>query len=108
MIATKSIEEHIIILKSVFHKLAINQLSLRVDKCYFLRKKIKYLRYIVKENEISPYPDNLIAIENFPIPENVRDVQCFIELGQYFRKFVKDFSLIAKPLYDLIRKDEKF
>lgn len=50
----------------------------------------------------------LQAIKDFPIPDKQHAVQSFLGLCSYFRRFVKDFSLIAKPLYDLTKKDKKF
>jgi len=48
------------------------------------------------------------AIQNFPIPDKTQHVQSFLGLCSYFRRFIKDFSTLAKPLYDLLRKDKKF
>lgn len=47
-------------------------------------------------------------MENFAIPTKVQEVQSFLGLCSYFRRFIQDFSIVAKPLYDLLRKDEKF
>jgi len=55
-----------------------------------------------------PDPAKLSAVKNFPTPKKVRDVQSFIGLAGYYRKFIKDFSKIAKPLTILTRKNTKF
>ncbi|KMQ85140.1 enzymatic polyprotein endonuclease reverse [Lasius niger] len=54
-----------------------------------------------------PDPSKLTAIKNFPIPKQV-DIQAFIGLAEYYRKFIEDFSRIAKPLTKLTKKSEKF
>ena len=55
-----------------------------------------------------PDPSKLTAIKNFPIPKKVKDIQAFIGLAGYYRKFIGDFSRIAKPLTKLTKKSEKF
>jgi len=50
----------------------------------------------------------LYAVEKFPVPRKVKDIQSFLELTGYYRKFIEDFSKIAKLLTKLIKKDEKF
>jgi len=55
-----------------------------------------------------PDPAKLSAVKNFPTPKKVKDVQSFIRLAGYYRKFIKDFSKIAKSLMILTKKDTKF
>lgn len=70
--------------------------------------KIEYLQYTISENGISPTKEGIDAVFNFPLPKNVREVRGFIGLCSYFRKFIEKFSLISKPLYDLLRKNVSF
>lgn len=69
---------------------------------------VDYLGYTVTGNGIKAYEPGLEVIRSFPIPTKVHEVQSFIRLCSYFRRFIQDFSLIAKPLYDLTKKDKKF
>jgi len=50
----------------------------------------------------------LSAVKDFPTPKKVKDIQSFIGLAGYYRKFIKNFSKIAKPLTTLTKKDSKF
>lgn len=108
LIATEDSETHMKTLAEVFRRLVVNKLELRLDKCEFLQSQIKYLGYIVTGESIRPDDKGIQAVKEFPIPKKVRDVQSFLGLCSYFRRFVKDFSIKAKPLYDLVRKDKKF
>ncbi|XP_076278424.1 uncharacterized protein LOC143208164 [Lasioglossum baleicum] len=108
LIATETIEQHLQILEKVFKLLVANRLELRLDKCQFMQTKLIYLGYTVTNVGIHPTDNGLEAVKNFPIPRNVRDVQSFLGMCSYFRKFVKNFSIIAKPLYDLTRKNVDF
>jgi len=83
-------------------------LELKVEKCNFLCTEIRYLRYIVSEKGVRPTDEGIEAVKNFPAPRNKFEVQRFIGLCAYFRKFIEGFSIIAKPLYQLMRKDNEF
>jgi len=108
LIATKDSKSHMEILTEVFRRLVDNKLELRLDKCEFLQREIKYLGYISSGEGIKPDSKGMQAVKDFPVPTKTHDVQSFLRLCSYFRRFVKDFSTKAKPLYDLVRKDRKF
>lgn len=108
LVATRDIREHLEILQKVFGLAARNRLSFRLDKCSFLYRQITYLGYVVSQEGIRPSQENTDAVLNYPIPRNARDMHRFVGLASYFRKFIKDFSRIAKPLYNLIRKNVEF
>jgi len=108
LIATKSIEEHLIILKEVFQKLVCNKLELKIDKCKIAQSEIQYLGYSISKDGIKPDKKNIESIINFPVPTNAKSVHSFLGLCSYFRKFVEGFSVLAQPLYKLIRKNVKF
>jgi len=81
---------------------------LQPDKYEFLRKETIYLGHIISENRISPDLSKLTAIKKFPTLKKVKDIQSFISLAGYYRKFIEDFSKIGKPLTKLTNKSEKF
>lgn len=108
LIATETIEHHFYVLEKVFKLLVENLLELRLDKCRFFQTKLDYLGYTITSEGIRPTNQGLEAIKRFPIPRNTRDVQSFLGMCSYFRKFVENFSVIAKPLYDIIKKDTNF
>lgn len=70
--------------------------------------KIEFLGYVITHNKATLSPRHTEAIHNFKQPANVHEVQRFLGLTSYFRKFIKNFSLKARPLYNLLRKDIKF
>lgn len=108
MVATSTIEHHLRVLRKVFRLLVNNLLDLRIDKAKFIYTEIEYLGYVISEKDISPTKEGIDAVCNFPVPRTVRQVREFIGLCSYFRKFIEKFSLIAKPLYDLLRKNVSF
>jgi len=102
-----NLKEHNKRLIQVLDRLRGHNLKLQPDKCEFLRKEVIYLRHIITEDGIRPDP-KLCAVEKFPVPRKIKDVQSFLGLAGYYRKFIEDFSKIAKPLTKLIKKGEKF
>lgn len=77
-------------------------------KCHFLLTEVDYLGYKVSGKGIQPNNRGVEAVTDFPVPRNVKQVQSFLGLVSYFRKFIESFSITAKPLYDLLRKSVEF
>lgn len=71
-------------------------------------EEIEFLGYVVSPDGIRPNESGILAVKRLPTPRSVRDVQGFISLCSYFRKFIRNFSLIASPLYALTKKSVEF
>lgn len=85
-----------------------HNLKLQPTKCHFLRKEIKYLGHIITKDGTKPDPDIIYAIENFPRPNNVKEIMPFLGLVGYYRQFIKHFADISEPLNALRKKNNKF
>ncbi|GFT09759.1 retrovirus-related Pol polyprotein from transposon 17.6 [Trichonephila clavipes] len=83
-------------------------LEKKFKKCQFLRRKVEFLGHVVENGTIRPSIAKTIAVKKFPVPTTVKQVQSFLGLTGYFRKFIPAYSQIAKPLSDLTRKDNPF
>lgn len=108
LIYSQTPEEHKSHLKVVFQILRENRLFGKLSKCEFFKDEVEYLGFRIGKNGVSTDPGKIQAIVNWPIPTSVRDVRSFLGLAGFYRKFVKDFSKIATPLYNLTKKDQKF
>src|SRR5882757_8148500 len=108
VVYSKTVEEHLLHLKEVFNRLDDNNLRLHPDKSKFLCEEIKFLGFVVTRTGIMPDPQRAKAINEFPTPVKVKDIRSFIGMANYYRKYIKDFALLAKPLTQLIRKDIKW
>lgn len=106
MIATGTIEENLEILKEVLQFLAHYGLELKLSK--FLKREIEYLGYNISEAGVTLNKSKIEAIQNFPRSMTVRQVQGFLGLTSYFRKFIANYAQIVKPLHDLTKKDVPF
>lgn len=83
-------------------------LVIRFDKCQFVKKRVTFLGHVLEKGTIKPSDEKTKAIRLFPTPTSVKHVQSFLGLAGFFRKFVPGFSIIAKPLTDLTRKNAVF
>ncbi|UYV62930.1 hypothetical protein LAZ67_2002542, partial [Cordylochernes scorpioides] len=108
IIYSKTLEEHFDLLSEVLEKLYSQNLKLKLQNCSFIREEIEYLGYIIKYNQVTPSPRKIEAVKSFPIPKTVKTIQQFHGLCSYYRRFIKDFSSIAQPLADLLKKDKIF
>ena len=108
VIYSRSLVEHASKFKRLAERLRQANLTLQTDKCEFLRTEVRYLGHIISANAVQPNPQKIEAVKKFPIPKTQKNVKEFLGLAGYYRKFIKDFAKIAKPLSDLTSKNSKF
>ena len=108
LIFSNNPEDHINHLEYVFDIMEKNYLHLRIDKCLFARKELEYLGHIVGQNGIHPSDRKITAVKEWPVPKSVKEIQSFCGFTNYYRRYIKDYSKIAVPLYELTRKNVKF
>ncbi|GFY07191.1 retrovirus-related Pol polyprotein from transposon 17.6 [Trichonephila clavipes] len=108
VIPAKNEQEGLEKLKIIFEVLKKYGLEIKFKKCQFLKKKIDFLGHIVESGTIKPSPTKTLAVRKFPEPTTIKQVQSFLGLTGYFRKYIKDYSKIAKPLSVLTRKGNLF
>src|SRR3954447_6462071 len=108
IIYSTTFEQHIDHIRQVFEALRSATLKIKLRKCYFCFPSISFLGHIVGRNGIAPDPTKVEKIKNFPEPTNIKDLRGALGLFSYYRKFVRDFSKIAKPMLNLLKKDAPF
>lgn len=108
LVATETKEEHEKVLREVLTILRDNKLYLNADKCQFFADKVEYLGLILGSGKLEMDPVKLAGVRDWPTPRSVRDVQAFLGFANFYRRFIRDFSKIARPLYDLTKKGVDF
>ncbi|MCW4334348.1 MAG: RNase H-like domain-containing protein, partial [Candidatus Thiodiazotropha endolucinida] len=104
IVFSKTFDEHMAHLETVFERLEQSGLKLKAKKCYFFSKEVTFLGHTVSENGIKPDFSKIEAVKCIHRPTNVTELRKFLGFTSYFRKFVKDYATIAKPLYNLTKK----
>ena len=105
IIFSKTIEEHIERMRTVFQRIRIHNLKLKPTKCDLAEKEVKFLGHMVNEDGVQPDPENVRAIKDIPTPFNsASDIRRFIGMAAYYRRFIKDFTQLTHPLRQLITK----
>ena len=99
---------HLKHIRLVFERLQYAGLKLKPQKCSFGMKSIKYLGHRIGEYGISPFLEKVEAVKNYRPPTNVTQVRMFLGLANYYRKFIKDFSKLARPIINLTKKGQVF
>lgn len=102
----KSFEEHNRNLEEVLGRLRKAGLSLKPAKCQFGVKRVEFLGHVVSDQGIHPDEKKVDRLKRFPRPENETQLLSFLGLGGYYRRFIKDFALIASPLHTLAAAKE--
>ena len=96
IIIGRSFDEH---LQQVLDCLKLAGLKKQPTKCHFLQHEVNFLGHIVSSNGVLPDPSKTSKIKDWPIPQSLKEVQQFLGLVNYYRRFIKNFATIAKLLH---------
>jgi len=83
-------------------------LQFRLDKCFLGYYEIEYLGYLINEHGVRPCLKHVDDMLDYPVPKSSKQVRQFLGLASYFRRLISNFSKIAKPLYELVKKNVDF
>src|SRR5450759_673810 len=108
LIYSKTIEEHKQLLKEVFRRLRKHHLYAKPSKCELAQDEIKFLGHTFSKDGIQPSEDKLMAIRDWERPCTAKHVRSFLGFVGFYRKYIKEFSKIAKPLHGLTLKYQVF
>lgn len=108
IIVGRDFEDHLRNLEKVFAKIEGAKLKLNPKKCRLFRSKVNYLGHIISSDGIQTDPEKLEAVQKWPTPKDKTEVRAFLGLCSYYRRFVKGFAEIAKPLHRLTEDKRQF
>jgi len=103
----KDFEQHILRVDQVLDRMKQAGLKLRPE-CNMLQSEVVFLGHIVSQDGVLPDTSNVEKIASWPTPVNGKQVKQFVATGSYYRRFIKDFAKVARPLIDLTKKDVVF
>ena len=102
VVFSSTFEEHIDRLEAVFKRLKRNNLKLKASKCEFFKREVTYLGLVVSQEGIQTDPSKIDAVKTWPVPKTVKEVRMFLGFTGYYRRFVKGYASIVRPLNDLL------
>ncbi|KAL0870576.1 hypothetical protein ABMA27_005541 [Loxostege sticticalis] len=105
LVPSKTFEQGLERLRTIFEKLRNSGLTLKPQKCYFFKVEVEYLGFEVSGAGIKPGTRKVEAVSNFPTPKDVHNVRQIVGLASFFRRFIKGFAQIARPLTKLLKKN---
>ncbi|QRW25843.1 Retrotransposable element Tf2 protein [Rhizoctonia solani] len=101
----KDHEAHV---REVLKRLQDNDLFCNIEKCHFHVKKIDYLGFIISEFGIEVDQSKVTDALNWSTPKNVKNIQEFLGFVNFYRRFIPNFGNMARPLYNLLKKDSSW
>ncbi len=105
---SKTFSEHCKNLETIFDLLRKGGLKIKLEKCNFLKKILKYIGFLISKDGFSADPKGIEPIQKYPAPKNVDQLRTYLGMTSYFRKFIQGYSHIAHPLSMLIRKSQEW
>ncbi|KAL0557211.1 hypothetical protein IC582_005729 [Cucumis melo] len=108
LVYSKGLNDHILHVKTILLKLREEKLYANFKKCSFCQEQIHFLGFIVGKDGVKVDEEKVKAIQEWPTPTNASEVRSFHGLASFYRRFIKDFSSIASPLTELVKKHVKF
>ena len=108
LIMSSDTDSHCKTLRTVLTTLKNAGIKINFDKCNFFASSVKYLGYVFSNDNVSPDTEKVRAIIDAPEPTNLKQVQAFAGMINYYSRFIPNFSCIMSPLYSLMKKDVQF
>jgi len=105
LIYSKSLDEHISLLQKVFALLEKHQFLIKKSKCSFAKNTVEYLGHVISEEGVATDSSKVQAVSLWPTTKIVKQLRGFLGLIGYYRKFIRHYGLIIKPLTDLLKKN---
>lgn len=98
LIFSNTPEEHMQHILIIFQALHEANMKISNEKSHFYKSEIEFLGHIIKFNKITVDPEKVATIRDYAIPQTLKQLRSFLGLSGYYRKFIKDYALITKPL----------
>jgi transposase InsO family protein len=108
LVFTETVEENEMVVREVLRRLQGNDLFVKPEKCEFFRASVDFLGVNVAHNEVRMQDGKVAGVRDWPPPTKVKELQAFLGFANYYRRFIPKYSEVARPLFDLLKKDVKF
>ena len=104
LVYSRSREDHWQHLSEVFSLMTQHSLYVKESKCSFVTTRVEYLGHFISGKGVETDPKKIVVINSWPVPASIKELRSFLGLAGYYRKFIKGYATISKPLTDLLKK----
>jgi len=108
LIGTEIEKGHDEIVEEVLKRLEENDLYIKPEKCVWKVQKIRFLGVVIGPDRIEIEKEKMDEVLSWPEPKNVKDIRKFLGLTNYYRRFIKNFAQVVRPMNVLMKKDVKW
>jgi len=108
LVGTEDEKGHDEIVKEVLKRSKENDLYMKPEKYIWRVRKVGFLGVVIGPDGTKMEKEKINGVSSWPIPKNVKDIRKFLGLANYYRRFIKDFAKVARPMNMLTRKDVKW
>ncbi|XP_021838886.2 uncharacterized mitochondrial protein AtMg00860-like [Spinacia oleracea] len=108
LVYSRNEEDHAKYLRYVLNTLRDNQLYAKFSKCEFWLENVVFLRHFVCKEGVALDPAKIIVVSEWPTPKSFTNIRSFLGLARYYRRFVRYFSRIDKPMTTLMNNEARF
>ena len=107
MVGTESKKEHDELVEEILRRLEENDLYIKPGKCRWKMREVDFLEVVIEHKRIKMEEKKVKAVIDQPVFKLVKEIQKFLGLANYYRRFVKDFAKIVRLLHELTKKEQK-
>ena len=108
IVGTEIEEEHEELVKEVIRRLEENDLYVKLEKCKWEVREVEFLGVVIGPEGIKMEKEKVKGVLEWPTPKCVKDIQKFLGLANYYRRFIEGFATVARLLHNLVKKDKKW
>lgn len=102
IVFSNSVQQHLERLEEVFSRLQQQGLKIKLSKCQFFQKRVKYLGHVVSPEGVATDPDKVAAVREWKTPTNLAELRSFLGFSSYYRRFIAGFAKMAAPLHRVV------
>ena len=107
LVVTDTKEEHDELVEEVLKRLEENDLFAKPEKCKWKVREVEFLEVVIGPRGVEMQKEKVEGVLNWPASRNIKEVQKFLDLANYYRRIIKDFARLAALLHVLVRKEQK-
>ena len=108
IVGTETEKGHDELVEEVIRRLEKNDLYIKPEKCKWKVREVDFLGVVIGPGGIKMEKEKVKGVLEWPMPKCVKDIQKFLGLANYYRRFIEGFAIVARPLHNLVKKNKKW